>query len=360
MSKEMDEMAQQEFVHNLAMLERVKRENPSWTPCQIYYRMKKGIPLQVFKRVYPFDELVNCNFKLEELLLLRDLYQHKELEQELGVSKKSFTPLKANLEDLERKIEEKMEQSGQRSSLDAADAIDKVLYAKQLKQSGYSPSRVYEIIYGHMYGARDFNGTGSAFKRIPYDFRNVYTADEILHYFPENVLEQVYGKRDLEQALYRQRAAAFKQKEMRKLKKGVNTWANARDEDEEIRMFSRLPEQSPEKIETDIYLQEMARKREDEQMIQEYLKKNPAALQKKEQLERDYPQYLLQNPQFAQQVKEEQQQQQQRFGGRINKKTRSTSRSNSRHKSRSKSRSNSRHKSRSNSRSNSRSLKNNN
>ena len=110
MSKEMDEMAQQEFVHNLAMLERVKRENPSWTPCQIYYRMKKGIPLQVFKRVYPFDELVNCNFKLEELLLLRELYQHKELEQELGVSKKSFTPLKANLEDLERKIEEKMEQ----------------------------------------------------------------------------------------------------------------------------------------------------------------------------------------------------------------------------------------------------------
>lgn len=44
----MDEMAQQEFAHNLAMLERVKRENPSLTPCQIYYRMKKGIPLQVF------------------------------------------------------------------------------------------------------------------------------------------------------------------------------------------------------------------------------------------------------------------------------------------------------------------------
>jgi hypothetical protein len=173
-----------------------------------------------------------------------------------------------------------------------------------------------------MYGHRDLSGTVSAFERIPYDFRNVYTVDEILHYFPENVLEKVYGKRALEQALYRQRAAAFTQAEMRKLGKGVNTWANAKDEDQEVRMFSRLAEQSPEKMETDISLQEMARKREDDQMIQQYLRGNPDALKRKEQLERDYPQYLLQNPQFAQQVREEQQQ---RFGGRRNKKTRHTS-----------------------------------
>ena len=276
----MDKNAQQKFEHNLA---RLKRENPS--------------------------------------SLLRDVYQYKELE---GVPKKSFRPLEANLEGLELKIEE-----------------DKILYANQLKHLGYSPSRVYEIVYGHMYGQRDLDGTGSAFERIPYDFRNVYTADEILHYFPENVLEKVYGKRALEQALYRQRAAAFQQAEMRKLKKGVNAWANARDEDEEVRMFSRLPEQSPEKMETDISLQEMARKREEDQMIQQYLRENPAALQKKEQLERDYPQYLLQNPEFAQQVREEQQQ---RFGGggRRNKKTRSKSSSKSRSKTRSKSRSKSR------------------
>ena len=274
--------------------------------------MSKELAQQTFERNL-------ARFKRDNPSLLRDVYQ---LEQELGVPKKSFRPLEANLEDLELKIEE-----------------DKVLYAKQLKQLGYSPSRVYEIIYGHMYGQRDLDGTGSAFERIPYDFRNVYTADEILHYFPENVLEKVYGKRALEQALYKQRAATFQQAEMRKkLKKGVNAWANARDEDEEVRMFSRLPEQSPEKMETDISLQEMVRKREEDQMIQQYLRYNPAALQKKEQVERDYPQYLLQNPEFAQQVREEQQQ---RFGGggRRNKKLRSKSRSKSRSKTRSKSRS---------------------
>ena len=51
----------------------------------------------------------------------------------------------------------------------------------------------------------------------------------------------------------------------------------------------------------------------------------------------DYPQYLLQNPEFAQQVRKEQQEQQQRFGGggRRNKKTRSKSRSKLRSKLRS-------------------------
>ena len=91
----MDEMAQEEFMHNLAMLERVQRENPSWTPCQIYYRMKKGIPLQVFKRVYSFDDLVvGCDFKLEDLLILQELYQEtfEELKRKIEIKQQLQNP----------------------------------------------------------------------------------------------------------------------------------------------------------------------------------------------------------------------------------------------------------------------------
>jgi len=90
----MDEMAQKEFMHNLAMLERVQRENPSRTPCQIYYRMKKGIPLQVFKRVYSFDDLVDCDFELEDLLILQELYQEtfEELKRKIEIKQRLQNP----------------------------------------------------------------------------------------------------------------------------------------------------------------------------------------------------------------------------------------------------------------------------
>ena len=91
----MDELTQQEFMHNLAMLERVQHENPSRTPCQIYYMMKKGIPLQVFKRVYSFDDLVvDCDFKLEDLLILQELYQEtfEELKRKIEIKQHLQNP----------------------------------------------------------------------------------------------------------------------------------------------------------------------------------------------------------------------------------------------------------------------------
>ena len=46
------------------------------SPCKLFYQLKKGIPLSVFLKVYPFNELVDCgsSFDLSELTDLERLY----------------------------------------------------------------------------------------------------------------------------------------------------------------------------------------------------------------------------------------------------------------------------------------------
>ena len=72
----MQEMAARELQYNIKELQDSRKNRPQETPCQTFYKLKKGIPLSLFIRVYPFNELVDCcsNFQLEELKELDRLY----------------------------------------------------------------------------------------------------------------------------------------------------------------------------------------------------------------------------------------------------------------------------------------------
>lgn len=72
----MKEMAAQELQYNIQMLEDIRKNRPRETPCRIFYKLKKNIPLSIFLEVYPFNELVDCGLELnlEELMELERLY----------------------------------------------------------------------------------------------------------------------------------------------------------------------------------------------------------------------------------------------------------------------------------------------
>lgn len=70
----MREMEELEMKHNVQMISRMRSQRKS--PCKLFYQFKKGIPLSVFLKVYPFNELVDCGsgFELPELKELERLY----------------------------------------------------------------------------------------------------------------------------------------------------------------------------------------------------------------------------------------------------------------------------------------------
>jgi hypothetical protein len=72
----MKEMAAQELQYNIQMLENIRKNQPQKTPCKTFYKLKKNIPLSIFLKVYPFNELVDCGLELnlEELMELERLY----------------------------------------------------------------------------------------------------------------------------------------------------------------------------------------------------------------------------------------------------------------------------------------------
>jgi len=71
----MQEMAASELLFNIQMLQSIRNKNTE-TPCQTFYKMRNSIPLSVFIKVYPFNELVECGsgFNLPELKKLETLY----------------------------------------------------------------------------------------------------------------------------------------------------------------------------------------------------------------------------------------------------------------------------------------------
>lgn len=70
----MQEMEELEMKHNIQIINRSRLQGKS--PCTLFYQFKKGIPLSVFVKVYPYNELVDCGsgFELSELLELETLY----------------------------------------------------------------------------------------------------------------------------------------------------------------------------------------------------------------------------------------------------------------------------------------------
>jgi hypothetical protein len=72
----MQEMAARQLEYNIKELQNNRKNRPQETPCQTFYKLKKGVPLSLFIEVYPFNELVDCgsNFQLEELKELKRLY----------------------------------------------------------------------------------------------------------------------------------------------------------------------------------------------------------------------------------------------------------------------------------------------
>ena len=74
--QQMQEMEARELAYNIKMLQDIRMNRPQETPCQTFYKLKKGTPLSLFIEVYPFNELVDCgsNFQLEELMELKRLY----------------------------------------------------------------------------------------------------------------------------------------------------------------------------------------------------------------------------------------------------------------------------------------------
>lgn len=74
----MQEMEASELAYNIKMLQDIRKNQPRETPCQTFYKLKKGILLSLFIEVYPFNELVDCKFNLPELLELKRLYSTLE------------------------------------------------------------------------------------------------------------------------------------------------------------------------------------------------------------------------------------------------------------------------------------------
>jgi hypothetical protein len=69
------ENAKQEL-EKIQMLTRLKDESLELTPCAMFNTLNNDIPLSIFIRVYPFNELVDCGlgFTLDELMELETLY----------------------------------------------------------------------------------------------------------------------------------------------------------------------------------------------------------------------------------------------------------------------------------------------
>ena len=79
----MKDMEEMEMKYNIQMISRYRFQGKS--PCKLFYQLKKGIPLSVFLKVYPFNELVDCGsgFDLSELTELKRLYStFKEGDQQ--------------------------------------------------------------------------------------------------------------------------------------------------------------------------------------------------------------------------------------------------------------------------------------
>jgi len=80
------EMTARELEYNVKMLQDIRKNQPRETPCQTFYKLKKGIPLSLFIEVYPFNELVDCKFNLPELMELKRLYStFEESDQQLYI-----------------------------------------------------------------------------------------------------------------------------------------------------------------------------------------------------------------------------------------------------------------------------------
>lgn len=82
----MKEQEEMEMKYNIQMISRYRFQGKS--PCKLFYQFKKGIPLSVFLRVYPFNELVDCGsgFELPELNELERLYStFEESDQQLYI-----------------------------------------------------------------------------------------------------------------------------------------------------------------------------------------------------------------------------------------------------------------------------------
>ena len=64
------------------MLQRIRINEPTNTPCQTFYKYNKSIPLSSFIELYPFNELVDCSggFDLPQLYELSRLYDALEEE----------------------------------------------------------------------------------------------------------------------------------------------------------------------------------------------------------------------------------------------------------------------------------------
>ena len=64
------------------MLQRIRINEPTNTPCQTFYKYNKSIPLSSFIELYPFNELVDCSggFDLPQLYELSMLYDRLEEE----------------------------------------------------------------------------------------------------------------------------------------------------------------------------------------------------------------------------------------------------------------------------------------
>jgi hypothetical protein len=74
------QMEKQEFEKNIEMLTIIKNDNPRIIPSKIFNYLKKSVPLSVFVKVYPFNQLVDCGFEftLDELTELKRLYSTLE------------------------------------------------------------------------------------------------------------------------------------------------------------------------------------------------------------------------------------------------------------------------------------------
>lgn len=82
----MQDIAESELKHNIQMISRNRFQGKS--PCKLFYQFKKSIPLSVFLKVYPFNELVDCGsgFNLPELNELNRLYlTFDESDQQLYI-----------------------------------------------------------------------------------------------------------------------------------------------------------------------------------------------------------------------------------------------------------------------------------
>ena len=70
----MKDMEEMEMKHNIQVISHLRNQGES--PCKLFYQLRKNIPLSIFLKVYPFNELVDCGsgFDFSELTELKRLY----------------------------------------------------------------------------------------------------------------------------------------------------------------------------------------------------------------------------------------------------------------------------------------------